>query len=93
MINPVNPAKTFAYAGARMNIYHVAEGEGLPLHVHTYNHGLICPNGECVVRLKNKEIILNKDSTPVNLPAGVPHEIEALKNETVFITIFEDGKF
>jgi hypothetical protein len=35
---------------------------------------------------------MNKDSQPLNLPAGEWHEIEALEDGTVFVNVFAEGK-
>jgi hypothetical protein len=35
---------------------------------------------------------MNKNSQPLNLPAGEWHEIEALEDNTVFVNVFAEGK-
>jgi hypothetical protein len=45
------------------------------------------------VRKGDKEVTLKKGSTPVNLPAVEPHEIEAVEDGTVFVTVFAEGKY
>ena len=82
----------FTYAGARLNVYHANKGEGIPNHSHAYTHATICHAGSCLVSLEGRSHTINKDSTPLNLPAGEYHEIEALENGTVFVNVFEDGK-
>jgi quercetin dioxygenase-like cupin family protein len=89
----VNPKHSFTYDGARLNIYHVNKGEGLPMHGHIYSHAIMCNAGSCLVSLDNgKSIVMTKNTIPVNLPAGVQHEIEALENGTVFVNVFAEGK-
>jgi len=77
----------FTYAGARIRVYHANKGEGIAKHAHSYTHATVCNSGACELRLEGRSYIINKDSTPMNLPAGEWHEIEALENDTVFINI------
>lgn len=87
MIN-VPRFNNFIYEGASINTYHVNKGEGLLKHTHDYSHATICHNGSCIVRMEDKEIIINKESGGFNLPQGKWHEIEALEDNTVFVNIF-----
>ena len=89
----INPSHSFIYDGAQLNKYHANKGEGLPKHEHQYAHATMCCSGSCVVRKENKEVILTKDSSPVNLIANEWHEIEALEDGTVFINVFAEGKY
>ena len=89
----VNPKHSFTYDGARINIYHANKGEGLPKHEHLFSHATVCNSGSCVIRLEGRERIINKDSTPINLPANEWHEIEALEDGTVFVNVFAEGKY
>lgn len=88
----VDPAHSFTYDGAMVNIFFANKGQGLPRHEHIYSHATFCVSGSCIVRKEAKEIILTKTSQPLNLRFGEWHEIEALENETVFINIFAEGK-
>ena len=72
----------------RLNIYHANKGEGLPRHQHAYSHLTICHAGSCAVRKEGKQIIINKDSQPINLLPDGWHEIEALEDDTVFVNVF-----
>jgi quercetin dioxygenase-like cupin family protein len=84
---------SFTYDGARLNIYHVDKGEGLPMHGHAYSHAIMCNAGSCLVTLDNgKSIVMTKNTIPVNLPAGIQHEIEALEDRTVFVNVFAESK-
>ena len=83
---------SFLYDGVRLNKYHANKGEGLPKHEHIYAHATMCCNGSCIVRKQNKEVILTKDSMPINLVAHEWHEIEALEDNTVFVNVFAEGK-
>lgn len=78
----------FTYAGATHNVFHARAGEGLPEHQHDTNHATICHVGSCLVRVKGKEIRMHPLTQPIDLPANVPHEIEALEDGTVFVNIF-----
>ena len=92
MVNVVNPAHSFTYDGARLNIYHASKGEGLPSHSHIYSHATMCHSGSCKVSLEGRSYTINKNSQPLNLPAAEWHEIEALEDNTVFVNVFADGK-
>lgn len=88
----ISPKYSFTYDGTRVNIYHANKGEGLPKHQHLYSHATMCHAGSCIVRKENKEIITNKNHTPINLVAHEWHEIEALEDGTVFVNIFAEDK-
>lgn len=82
----------FIYAGAEVAVFHVNKGEGLSRHSHSYSHATMCNSGSCVIRLQDKELVMTKETQPVNLPAGKWHEIEALEDGTVFVNVFAEGK-
>jgi quercetin dioxygenase-like cupin family protein len=88
----LTPRHSFTYDGAQLNVYHANKGEGLPRHEHIYSHATICHSGSCAVRVEEKELVMTKDTQPVNLPAGKWHEIEALEDNTVFVNVFAEGK-
>ncbi len=90
--NPLQPKHSFTYDGARLNIYHANKGEGLPKHSHSFSHATICHAGSIIVRKETKELVMNKDTQPVNLIANEWHEIEALEDGTVFVNVFAQGK-
>ena len=89
----VFPAHSFSYEGARMNIYHANKGQGLPQHEHKYSHATFCMAGKCLVRKEGKELIVDKNTRPINLVANEWHEIEALEDGTVFVNVFAEGKY
>jgi quercetin dioxygenase-like cupin family protein len=89
---PTMPKHSFTYGGAIVNVYHANKNEGLPTHGHEYSHAVLCNTGSCLVSLEGRSYTINKNSTPLNLPAGEWHEIEALEDETVFLTVFAEGK-
>ena len=89
----VTPRHSFTYDGAQLNVYHANKGEGLPKHEHMYSHATVCHSGSCAVRVEGKELIMTKDTQPVNLTAGKWHEIEALEDNTVFVNVFAEGKY
>lgn len=90
MTIPVAPKHDFNYAGAIFNVFHANKGEGLPKHEHSYAHATMCCSGSCIVRKENKELVMTKDTQPVNLVANEWHEIEALEDGTVFVNIFSE---
>lgn len=91
--NPLIPNHKVTYAGAQINVYHANKGEGLPMHGHEYNHATMCHAGSCKVSLENgRSIVIKKDTQPINLLAGVQHEIESLEDGTVFVNVFAEGK-
>jgi len=89
----VVPAHNVTYDGASMFVYHANKGEGLPKHEHVYSHLTMCHSGSVIVRKENRELIMNKDTQPVNLVENEWHEIEALENGTVFVNVFAEGKY
>jgi quercetin dioxygenase-like cupin family protein len=92
MTTMVAPKHTFTYDGAQLNVYHANKSEGLPSHSHSYSHATVCHNGSCLVSLEGRSYTIDKNSQPLNLPAGEWHEIEALEDNTVFVNIFAEGK-
>ena len=93
MVNKIDPYHKFTYDGAILNVYHANKGEGLPQHDHTYAHATMCNSGSCLVSLEGRSYTIDKNSQPLNLPAGEWHEIEALENNTVFVNVFAEGKY
>jgi quercetin dioxygenase-like cupin family protein len=93
MVAQVLPKHQFVYDGAQLNVFHANKGEGLPKHGHIYSHATICHNGSCLISLEGRSYTINKDSQPLNLPAGEWHEIEALEDNTVFVNVFAEGKY
>jgi len=88
----IMPKHNFNYDGVEVLIYHANKGEGLPKHEHIYAHSSMCHSGSCIIRKENKEVIINKNSKPLNLKQNEWHEIEALEDNTVFVNIFAEGK-
>ncbi len=92
-MNMLAPRFSVTYDGAVLNVYHADKGEGLPRHAHAYAHLTMCNAGSCVVRKEGRELLMTKDTQPVNLLAGQWHEIEALEDGTVFVNVFSEGKY
>lgn len=88
----IQPKHLFVYDGASINVFHANKNEGLPNHSHAYSHATMCNAGSCLVSLEKRSYTMNKDSQPLNLPAGEWHEIEALEDGTVFVNVFAEGK-
>ena len=89
----ISPKHNFTYDGAQLNVYHANKGEGLPKHDHIYSHATFCMAGSCIVRKEGKEVVVNKNTTPINLVAHEWHEIEALEDGTVFFNAWAGGKY
>jgi quercetin dioxygenase-like cupin family protein len=89
----VNPTHSLTYDGATLNIFHANKGEGLPAHQHTFAHATMCHAGSCWVRKEGKELLIDKNSQPLNLVANEWHEIEAAEDGTVFVNVFAEGKY
>jgi len=84
---------SFTYNGVQLNIYQANKGEGLSMHGHSYSHATMCNSGSCRITLENgKSKVIDKNSIPINLLAGIQHEIEALEDGTVFVNVFTEGK-
>lgn len=75
-----------------LRVYHGNKGDGVPKHEHPYSHLTMCHAGSCAVRKEGKELIMTKNTQPVNLVAYEWHEIEALEDGTVFVNVFTLGK-
>ena len=89
----INHKHSITYDGVRLNVFHANKGEGLPKHSHSFTHATLCHSGSIIIRKENKELIMTKDTQPVNLIAGEWHEIEALEDNTVFVNVFAEGKY
>jgi quercetin dioxygenase-like cupin family protein len=84
----------FRYDGVTLVIFHANKGQGLPMHGHNFHHGFVCNAGSCLVTLEDgRKKIMDKHSQPLNLLNDKKHEIEALKDGTVFVNIFADNKY
>jgi quercetin dioxygenase-like cupin family protein len=93
MVEAANLKHSFTYGGATINIFHANKGEGLPMHNHKYSHATTCLHGSCKYTCNGDVLIADKDTTPVNLGAGLSHEIEALEDGTIFMNVFAEGKY
>lgn len=89
----VNPTFSVSQNGTTLNVYHADSGSGLPRHEHLYSHLTMCHAGSCVVRKENRELVMTKDTQPVNLVGNEWHEIEALEDGTVFVNVFAENKY
>lgn len=75
-----------------LNVFHADKGEGLPQHSHPFSHLTMCHSGSCIVSKEGRELVMTKDTQPVNLLANEWHEIEALEDGTVFVNVFAEVK-
>ena len=87
-----SPKHSVTYDGAVMNVYHCDKGQGLPRHEHIYAHLTMCHAGSLIIRKEGRELVMTKDTQPVNLTANEWHEVEALEDGTVFVNVFSEGK-
>lgn len=92
-MQPVTPVRIVTYDGATLNVYHANKFQGLPKHEHSYSHLTMCHAGSCIVRKQGRELVMTKNTQPVNLVANEWHEIEALEDDTVFVNVFAEGKY
>jgi len=88
---PLTPKFSVVQNGTTLNVYHADAGEGLPEHEHIYSHLTMCHAGSCIVRKEGKELVMTKNTQPVNLRGMEWHEIEALEDGTVFVNVFAEG--
>lgn len=79
--------------GTALRVYHANTGEGIPRHEHVYSHLTMCHAGSIAVRKEGRELVMTKDTQPVNLVANEWHEIEALEDGTVFVNVYAEGKY
>jgi quercetin dioxygenase-like cupin family protein len=89
----ITPKHQVTYDGTTVNVYHANKGEGLPQHEHVYAHLTMCHAGKLIVRKEFRQMVMTKDTQPVNLLANEWHEIEALEDDTVFVNVFAEGKY
>jgi quercetin dioxygenase-like cupin family protein len=89
----VSPRHSFTYNGAQINVFHANKSEGLLKHSHTFAHATMCNAGSCWIRKEGKEVLIDKNTQPINLVANEWHEIEAAEDGTVFVNIFAEGKY
>jgi hypothetical protein len=87
-MNAVSPKFVVKLNTTTMQIYHADTGCGLIRHEHSYSHLTMCHAGSCIVRKEGRELVITKDTQPVNLVAKEWHEIEALEDGTVFVNVF-----
>lgn len=89
----VNARFSVAQDNTRLNVFHADKGEGLPRHEHLYSHLTFCHAGSLIIRKENRELVMTKDTQPVNLVANEWHEVEVLEDGTVFVNVFAEGKY
>ena len=89
----IEPAHSFVYDGAKLNVYHANKGEGLPKHEHGYSHATFCCAGSLIVRKEKKQVVITKETQPINLVPFEWHELEAAEDGTVFINVFAEDKY
>jgi quercetin dioxygenase-like cupin family protein len=92
MVKPSENYLTFLINNGdeRVDMYKANKGYGMPLHSHSEKHSVLCKEGSCIIKINNKENIINKNSGIIDLPANNPHEIEAVEDNTVFMCIHKN---
>lgn len=92
-MNAITPRFVVTQDGTTIAVHHPNKGDGLPKHEHVYSHLTMCHAGSIIVRKEGRELVMTKDTQPVNLVANEWHEIEALEDGTVFVNVFAEGKY
>lgn len=93
MNSPAKSIFSITQDGTTLNVYHCDKGEGLPRHEHYFSHLTMCHSGSIIVRKEGRELVMNKNTQPVNLAGKEWHEIEALEDGTVFVNVFAENKY
>jgi quercetin dioxygenase-like cupin family protein len=93
MTYPITATHQTVSDGVTISVFHANKEQGLPKHQHAYSHLTMCHAGSIVVRKEGRELVMTKDTQPVNLVAAEWHEIEALEDGTVFVNVFAEGKY
>lgn len=93
MVQLVTPKHSITQDGATLNVYHADTGQGLPRHEHGYSHLTFCHSGKVRITKENLDMVMTKNSQPINLRANEWHELEALEDGTVFVNVFSEGKY
>ncbi len=83
--------RTVTYEGVVLRVHYCDKGGGLPRHAHSFSHLVMCHAGKCVVRKEKGKRVIDKYSVPLNLLPQEWHEIEALEDGTVFVSVFKDN--
>ena len=92
-MNTVAPSFFVTQDATTLNVYHANKGEGLPQHSRVFSHLTMCHAGSIKVSNERRSLVMTKDTQPVNLVATEWHEIEALEDGTVFVSVFAEGKY
>ena len=65
-MTPLMPRFIVEQNGTTLQVFHANKGEGLPSHEHLFSHLTFCHAGSCIIRKEKKELIMTKDTQPVN---------------------------
>ena len=84
----ISPRHLCVQDNTTVAVFHASTGEGLPRHSHGYSHLTMCMAGSCRVENETRQLVMDTQTTPINLRAGVWHEIEALEDHTIFVNVF-----
>lgn len=85
---------SYVYSFGNVNVfnYFVDEGYGLPGHEHSHEHTIDVLKGSMKITIGKDNLIINKNSEAIILPANVWHEAVALENDTIFNSLFLNNK-
>ena len=85
---------SYVYSFGNVNVfnYFVDEGYGLPGHEHLHEHTIDVLKGSMKITIGKDNLIINKNSEAITLPANVWHEAVALENDTIFNSLFLNNK-
>lgn len=71
-------------------IYYLNTGEKVDRHVHDFVHTTCCLAGESEVFVDGqKSFKMQPGQADISLPGGVPHEVVALKDNTILMHVFK----
>jgi quercetin dioxygenase-like cupin family protein len=93
MIKDARTAHDVTYDGVTVRVFHANKGQGIPKHQHIYAHLTMVHAGSLMARKEGKELLMTKDTQPVNLLGNEWHELEALEDGTVFVNVFAESKY
>jgi quercetin dioxygenase-like cupin family protein len=83
----------FDYGNVTTSIFHVDAGAGHATHSHPFDHAVFVSRGSLRIKKEGYDKVHTPDDEPVNLRAKEPHSLEAMEDGTIFVNMFEKGKY
>ena len=81
--------RVLEYFGFTCIIFSGAMGEGVPLHTHIQQHGLVVLSGTLLVRVDGMDDRqISTEHGTIYLPPNIAHELEVVSDSAQFITLF-----